>query len=206
MTSLATDNVHREDEEGLRSETVLIEYDVEQDEEIQRIRNSIKNMEINGGVYTGETPVDLTPSKIKSITSLIDELEKRGGSKDVWQMRAEHIYNAFTSPKPPSKREFFQLMEKLMPLTTEQTEDAVSLLSQRSKVSRKIAFQSRDAKCKKSLSHSPSSAVSRANNNDKFFNDMLKEVTAIESSIIRKRTPRRSKNKATPNYKLNQLY
>ena len=77
MTSLATDNVHREDEEGLRSETVLIEYDVEQDEEIQRIRNSIKNMEINGGVYTGETPVDLTPSKIKSITSLIDELEKR---------------------------------------------------------------------------------------------------------------------------------
>ena len=29
------------DEEGLRSETVLIEYDVEQDEEIQRIRNSI---------------------------------------------------------------------------------------------------------------------------------------------------------------------
>ena len=32
-------------------------------------------------------------------------------------------------------------MEKLMPLTTEQTEDAVSLLSQRSKVSRKLLFK-----------------------------------------------------------------
>ena len=202
MTSLATGDVHREDDEGLPSETMLIEYDVEQDEEIRRIRNSIKNMEVNGGVYTGETPVDLTPSKIKSITSLIDELEKRGGSKDVWQMRAEHIYNAFTSPKPPSKSEFFQLMEKLMPLTTEQTEDAVSLLSQRSKVSKKLLFIA-GAKRKKQLSHSPSSAVSRAGNSDKFFNDMLKEVTAIESSIIHKRTPHRSKNKTTPKRKLN---
>ena len=117
-------------------------------------------------------------------------------------MRAEHIYNAFTSPKPPSKREFFQLMEKLMPLTTEQTEDAVSLLNQRSKVSRKIAFHSNDANRRKPLTHSPSSSVSRTNNNDKFFNDMLKEVTAIESSITRKRTPYRSKNKTTPTRKL----
>ena len=38
-------------------------------------------MEVNGGVYTGETPVDLTPSKIKSISSLIDELEKRVDQK-----------------------------------------------------------------------------------------------------------------------------
>ena len=31
MTSLATGDVHREDDEGLPSETMLIEYDVEQD-------------------------------------------------------------------------------------------------------------------------------------------------------------------------------
>ena len=118
----------------------LIEYDVNNDEELKRIRNSIQNMDINGGVYTGEPPIDMTPSKIKSIPNLVVELEKRAGSKDVWEMRAEQVYNAFTSPKPPSKEEFFELMENLMPLTTEQTEDAVSLLSQRSKVSKRIAF------------------------------------------------------------------
>ena len=70
-------------------------------------------------------------------------------------------------------------MERLFTVNDGAKEDAVSLLSQRSKVSKKIAFHSSGAKRKKQLSHSPSSAVSRAGNSDKFFNDMLKEVTAI---------------------------
>ena len=86
----------------------LIEYDVNNDEELKRIRNSIQNMDINGGVYTGEPPIDMTPSKIKSIPNLVVELEKRAGSKDVWEMRAEQVYIAFTSQKPPSKEEFFE--------------------------------------------------------------------------------------------------
>ena len=36
MASLATDNAHRGDDEGLPSERALIEYDVEQDEEIPK--------------------------------------------------------------------------------------------------------------------------------------------------------------------------
>ena len=51
MTSLATGDVHREDDEGASSETMLIEYDVEQDEENPKDQNSIKNMEVNGGIY-----------------------------------------------------------------------------------------------------------------------------------------------------------
>ena len=171
----------------------LIEYDVNNDEELKRIRNSIQNMDINGGVYTGEPPIDMTPSKIKSIPNLVVELEKRAGSKDVWEMRAEQVYNAFTSPKPPSKEEFFELMENLMPLTTEQTEDAVSLLSQRSKVSKRIAFgglSSRRGISSFSPSSSPSKSYNRSNNkynsNDDFFDKMLNEASNLSSG--RKRT------------------
>ena len=96
---------------GATNTTELIEYVVNNDEELTRIRARSQNMETNGGVYTGKLPIDMTPSKIHSITNLVGELEKRGVSKDVWELRAEQVYKAFTSPTPPSKEEFFDLME-----------------------------------------------------------------------------------------------